>query len=331
MAVSSRLCGREEQLLKKDWCFLIARLMAGNLLVICIYINQRIYIMKPAFLIIFCVIFLFSGCAFQDDVDFLNNRLMSMENRMRAMDRHSIDLEKKQAALEAEMKDRYQARESTEQKLQHRSAAVTAGLEEIRVEISKLNGRLDKVEYTLKKEVTANRDTYRKYETLIQQLQASVSAEEQRIAQLEQYLNLEKTGTDADEKTTEQLQYNLSEEQRYLQAKQKFDAGDFDAAREGFSALIKRYPKSKHADNAQFWIGEIYYREKWYEKAILEYQKVIEKYAKGNKVAAALLKQGFSFYNLKDKANARLLLQELIKKYPKSKEAQIARKKLKGL
>ncbi|MBW2592277.1 MAG: tol-pal system protein YbgF [Deltaproteobacteria bacterium] len=287
--------------------------------------------MKPAFLMAFCVIFLFSGCAFQEDVNLLNNRLMSMENRMRAMDRRSIDLGKKQSGLETEMTDRNQVRVSAEQKIKNRSAAATASIDEIRVEISKLNGRLDKIEHIIKKEGTANRDTYRKYETLIQHLQASASAGEQRIAQLEHYLNLEKTRAPAEGETAEPVQQSLSEEQRYLQAKQKFDAGDFDAALEGFSALIKRYPKSKHADNAQFWIGEIYYREKWYEKAILEYQKVIEKYAKGNKVAAALLKQGFSFSKLKDKANARLLLQEVIKKHPKSKEAQIAQKKLKGL
>ena len=41
--------------------------------------------------------------------------------------------------------------------------------------------------------------------------------------------------------------------------------------------MLKRFPQSDQADNAQFWIGETYYRENWYEKAILEYQKVIEK------------------------------------------------------
>ena len=58
---------------------------------------------------------------------------------------------------------------------------------------------------------------------------------------------------------------------------------------------MEKYPKSNSADNAQFWIGEIYYREKWYEKAILEYQKVIENYPQGNKISAALLKQGLHF------------------------------------
>jgi tol-pal system protein YbgF len=311
--------------------FLIARLMAGNLLVTCISPHQRMPTMKPVFLMIFCVIFLFSGCALQDDVNILNNRLMSMERRMQAMDHHSRDLDKKQSALEAELADDTQSRASTVQKIQHRSASVTAGIEEIRVDIRKLSGRLDKVVYIVKQEGTANMDICRKNETLIQQLQASVSAGEQSIAQLEQYLNLEKNRSGLNEKTPAPVQHSLSEAERYQQAKQKFDAGDFDLALESFRALIKRYPKSEHADNAQFWIGEIYYREKWYEKAILEYQKVVEKYAKGNKVAAALLKQGFSFYNLKDKANTRLILQELIKKYPKSKEAQIAQKKLKGL
>ena len=83
------------------------------------------------------------------------------------------------------------------------------------------------------------------------------------------------------------------------------------------------------AGNAQFWLGETYYREQWYEKAILEYQKVIENYPDGNKIEASLLKQGLAFFNLGDKANARLILQELIRKHPKSNEAQIARQKVK--
>ncbi|MBW2193487.1 MAG: tol-pal system protein YbgF, partial [Deltaproteobacteria bacterium] len=121
-----------------------------------------------------------------------------------------------------------------------------------------------------------------------------------------------------------------SEDEIYTSAKMAFDRGNYDAAREGFQTLIKQYPGSRHADNAQFWLGEIYYREKWYEKAILEYQKVIEQHPKGNKMQAALLKQGFAFYNLGDKANARLILKELIKKFPESTEAEIARKKIEG-
>jgi len=154
----------------------------------------------------------------------------------------------------------------------------------------------------------------------------------ERIVRMEQYLNLEST-----KKTTGVVPSGTpeakasSEDEIYRSAKQAFDQGDSEAARKGFEEFIKRYPKSKNADNAQFWIGEIYYREKWYEKAILEYQNVIEKYPNGNKIPAALLKQGLAFSNIGDKANAKLILEELSRKYPDSNEAKVAAEKLKAL
>ena len=120
----------------------------------------------------------------------------------------------------------------------------------------------------------------------------------------------------------------LSDDELYVRAKQSFDNGEYETARKGFQDLLDKYPKSKNADNAQFWIGEIYYREKWYEKAILEYQKVIENYPQGNKVPGSLLKQGFAFLNIGDETNARLILRELMNKYPESNEAKVAGKKL---
>ena len=94
---------------------------------------------------------------------------------------------------------------------------------------------------------------------------------------------------------------------------------------------MKNDPTSSNADNAQFWIGETYYNEQWFEKAILEYQTVIEQYPKGNKVPAAMLKQGLAFLKLGDQSNARLVLKRLIQYYPKSNEASIATAKLKDI
>jgi tol-pal system protein YbgF len=203
----------------------------------------------------------------------------------------------------------------SEKKLRNQSAGQHVMIDRLKEEIQILRGKLEEIEYTLNKKIKTDKD---------------------RIVRLEQYLNLEPTGSelkivaDSGIKPKSRARKKLSENEIYQQAKQAFDQGDFETAREGFQKLIKQYPKSKHADNAQFWIGEIYYREKWYEKAIIEYQEVIEKYPKGNKVPASLLKQGFAFYNLGDKANARLILTELLKKYPESNESKIARQKLKG-
>ena len=132
-------------------------------------------------------------------------------------------------------------------------------------------------------------------------------------------------------KAVQQPSTDTSETGLYNSSKALLDKEDYENSRIGFEEFIKLYPKSENADNARFWIAESYYREKWYEKAILEYQKVIEKYSKGNKVASSRLKQGFAFANLGEKSNARLILRELIKKHPGTNEAKIAAEKLKTL
>ena len=84
-----------------------------------------------------------------------------------------------------------------------------------------------------------------------------------------------------------------------------FDAGmnafneyDYAEARKEFSALLSAYPQSALADDAQYYTAETYYNEKWYEKAILEYQLVIEKYPEGDKRPAAYFKQGLSLIHI---------------------------------
>ncbi len=107
--------------------------------------------------------------------------------------------------------------------------------------------------------------------------------------------------------------------------------GSLKEARSKFQALLRRFPTSRLADDAQYWIGETYYMEKRYDKAILEYDKVVINYAKGDKVPGALLKQGFAFLALGDKASAKQLLSQVVSEYPNSDEAKTARSRLSTL
>jgi tol-pal system protein YbgF len=222
--------------------------------------------------------------------------------------------------------------ERRNQALRKQSAGLRAVLEEMNEELRILSGRLEEMEHSLKQQQRKAEELEKKREEKLDRLAELSDQHSERIIRMEQYLNLESSkkpvavvpsGTPATKP--------LSEDEIYRSAKQAFDQGDSEAAKKGFQEFIRRYPKSKNADNAQFWIGEIYYREKWYEKAILEYQNVIEKYPKGNKVPAALLKQGLAFSNIGDKPNAKLILEELNRKYPKSNEAKISTEKLKTL
>lgn len=92
--------------------------------------------------------------------------------------------------------------------------------------------------------------------------------------------------------------------------------------------FLKRYPEDALAVNAAYWVGETYYAEKAYDKAILQFEDVIQKYSEHPKVASAMLKQAFAFEALGDKGNSRLLLQRVIDRFPLSEEASRAKEKL---
>ncbi len=117
----------------------------------------------------------------------------------------------------------------------------------------------------------------------------------------------------------------------YKNAKQTYERKDFTAAREKFKAFLAVYPKGELSDNAQFWIGESFYSEKDYEKAIIAYDNVLKKFPKGDKIPSALLKQALCWLKLGDKTFAQSLLKRVIREHPRTQQAKIAKEKLKGV
>ena len=289
--------------------------------------------MKSTILTHLVCFLLLSGCVSQSELTSLDTRLNVLEIR-------NAEAKKSSQVLKSGLDNR----EDEEQALRHQAASLRAKMDALNEEIRKLTGRIEETEYLLKRQTQLDAESVNIKEDKVDRLSKTVKSNDDRIYRIEQYLNFEPskqippTERPAEKSTAKrvpppsgQSKQELPEDEIYRMAKQAFDQGDSEAARKKFQELIQRFPNSERADNAQFWIGEIYYREKWYEKAILEYQKVIEKYPKGNKVPASLLKQGLAFFNLGDKANSRLILEELIKKYPKSNEAKIAKDKVKDL
>ena len=103
----------------------------------------------------------------------------------------------------------------------------------------------------------------------------------------------------------------------------------FADGRNGLQRFLRDHPKHELTVNAVYWIGEAYYGEKQYDKAILQFQDVIQKFPKHTKAASALLKQGLAFGVLGDKATERAQLQKVVETYPKSPEAKKAKALLK--
>lgn len=285
-------------------------------------------VMKSAVLVNLVCLMIWSGCVSKNEVTSLDTRLNELEIR-------NAEANKRSQALKSDLT----VREEEEEVLRHQSAGLRAKIEALNEDIRALNGRIEELEHLLNRQKQMEAEGIKAEEERVEKLAKSTKTNDERIYRIEQYLNFEPSAqkapaTKTDEETVAKIipagevKTELSEDEIYRMAKQAFDQGDSDGARKKFQELIEKFPKSERADNAQFWIGEIYYREKWYEKAILEYQKVIENYPNGNKVPASLLKQGLAFLNLGDKNNSRLILEELIKKHPKSNEAKIAKDKV---
>lgn len=274
------------------------------------------------------------GCATQQDLVTVNNRVIAIEKRVARQEKTART---DRDALRSDIQSYREEQLKADEAYRIRHAELHSLMEDLREEIADLRGQIENSRYDMRRRTETLARSQEKNEQRLKALEESLRRGLDRIIQLEQYLGMEPSGkVDYAEATPPGLEKGKTKlrktpDELYTEAKQQLDSGKYESARELFLAFLKQYPKSENADNAQFWIGEIYYREKWYEKAILEYQKVIENYPKGNKIRSALLKQGFAFFNLGDKTNARLILKELVRKYPRSNEAKIARKKLKVL
>ncbi len=99
-------------------------------------------------------------------------------------------------------------------------------------------------------------------------------------------------------------------------------------ARGLLQAFIAKYPTHELADDAQYWIGQSFFQERNFERAILAFNQVQVDYANGDKAPQALLLEALSFLNLGDRASARELLGRVISKYPDSSAARDARGRL---
>jgi tol-pal system protein YbgF len=114
----------------------------------------------------------------------------------------------------------------------------------------------------------------------------------------------------------------------YRVAVELVKAGKHDDAVAALRAFVARYPRHDYADNAQYWLGEAFYAQADYGRALTELRKVIEVYPRGNKVPDALLKVGYCHQAIGQTVKARAVLEQVVKLYPKSEPAMLAAKRL---
>ncbi|MBT8491009.1 MAG: tol-pal system protein YbgF [Deltaproteobacteria bacterium] len=280
------------------------------------------YITFLSFIVIICMM----GCATSRDLKIVSR---SLSSRILALQEDLSSLKEDNERIRKDADRIVKFNES----LRKSQADTGADFVQLRNQIQKLRGEIENLEMKL---TTLQSNLKSEDSAGIRKKFDDISF---RINYIENFLGVGKkaqkdtiTVTEKRESTkTISPKVAVDKEKTYSEAYKTFKKGDYKGARKKFRRFVEIFPSTEYSDNAQFWIGECYYFEKNYEKAILEYENVIKKYPKGNKVPNAFLKQALSFMELGDKASAKLLLQRVMKEYPNTSSARIARGKLTSL
>ena len=178
--------------------------------------------------------------------------------------------------------------------------------EKLKLIDSDFQARIKKIEEQLKKE-----SNYEKQETNTIDNKKAIKMfnQEDVPANVEdQVLGLQKS-------TNEKTQLSDIEiKKKYENAIKLLWASKFNEAESELQNLKKIEPEDL-MPNIQYWLGEVYYAQKNFEKAIIAFGEGLEKYPESIKGPDNLLKLGLSFSNLKKKDEACNILLELKVKY----------------
>ncbi|MCO6414283.1 MAG: tol-pal system protein YbgF [Thiogranum sp.] len=119
-----------------------------------------------------------------------------------------------------------------------------------------------------------------------------------------------------------------AERREYDAALEILKEGRYSEASGAFETFLKRYPQSSYADNAQYWLGEVFYVTREFQRALGEFEKVLKDYPDSTKKADARLKIGYIRYELKDWAAARDSLSRVVQEHPGTTTARLAQERL---
>jgi tol-pal system protein YbgF len=222
-------------------------------------------------------------------------------------------------------------------------ADTRANMQQLQREFSSLKERIEETRYQVGRQIgQSSRDGDQRVKDLEARVakltesfkvqEGQLKAREEELRELQKHTRQPQMAGGASAESTEvSAAENESVRSDYEIAWRALEKKDYRVAISRFKEFLQKHPKSKLANNAQYWIGESHYALREFDQAILEFDAVRSRYPQADKVPAALLKQGFAFAELGEKVNARLILQEVVEKYAQSPEAAQAKQKLRAL
>jgi tol-pal system protein YbgF len=120
-------------------------------------------------------------------------------------------------------------------------------------------------------------------------------------------------------------------DQLYQGGIRDYNSAKYDVAAGEFGDVLKYYPQDNLAGNAQFYLGEIAYRQGDYKTAIKNYDAVLEQFPGNAKAPAAQLRKAEAELAMNQRDAGIRDLRSLIQRYPQTPEAAQARSRLNGM
>lgn len=218
------------------------------------------------------------------------------------------------------------------------SSTVTTLEQQVQAQNESGGGKIDQVS-TQMQGINDSVDALR---TRIDKLSAAVQAVQQQLSNITTQSAVQQQGGQpgqpaADPNAAPQQQAPQQQPQAppvndlYQGALRDYNSARYDLAAGEFGDVLKYYPNDDLAGNAQFYLGEIAYRQGKYPDAIKAYNVVLQQFAGNAKAPAAGLRKGEAELTLDQKDAGIRDLRALIARYPQTPEASQARSRLNGM
>ncbi len=287
-----------------------------------------------------------AGCATREDIIILANRTSSLErNLYQFRDSNEETTTKLSRRIE-------QTEKKTDSQLQpvlQNQADSTIQFESLKAQIQILQGRIEALEHSQKKEQAQLSESLPKdlkdLQDRLQRLEkmppplpppptppvppTEPGSKPEKAKEITR--DSKEDQKEVKEPVKEKEKAKTTPEEIYEEAAALLKKQAYEGAQKKYEDYLKKAPKGKKVEESRFGLAESLYGSKEYEEAILAYQKLIKSYPKSKFISEALYKQALSFIALKDTGSARLLLEKIIKEFPKSGRAKLAQKKLKSI
>ncbi|MBI3072720.1 MAG: tetratricopeptide repeat protein [Deltaproteobacteria bacterium] len=113
------------------------------------------------------------------------------------------------------------------------------------------------------------------------------------------------------------------------EAAKRFKASEYVTARKLWEIFLSKHDKHEKAALTQYWIGQSFFEEGNYKRAVEEFDKVRKQWPQSDVLPATLFNMTLAFHALGEKDLAVAAANELIKAYPENELAKKAKKRLK--